>query len=586
MTRTIDKLPSHLRPYVSEHDYSKYNARDQAAWRYIMRRSHDFFKDHAVDSYKSGFKKSGLQVDHIPHIDDIDRAMQEVGWGAVPVVGFIAPWAFIEFQARKILPIATDMRTVDHIAYTPAPDIVHEAAGHAPIIPDKEYSDYLAYYASLGTKALYSKEDLMVYEAVRYLSDIKEKPESTPAVIAGAEKRLKDVLASFSFVSEQTLVARMSWWTSEYGLSGSVKNPKIYGAGLLSSVGESKHAMTDKVKKIPFSIDCINYTYNITEPQPQLFVAEDMAHLTSVLHELDALLAFKRGGGESLQKLKDSRAIGTVCLDTGACMSGVLETFETTGERIDFVKFSGPVQLCMGDKQIKGHGLERHGEGFSTPLGRLVNKPEQKISVMDDSTLCGLGIETNKLVQMKLTSGFEIKGQLLQIIRHEGKALLMTFKDCRLSKGDKTYFDPSWGFFDMLLGDEVPSVYGGPADRESFGEHEISEPDTTPARESPFNEFEISNFTRYQKLRDIRSSLTKKSGDAAAVRSLIALGEETYSKAKDEWLLMLEIYELGREQKLEGTWMSQIKRELDTKEKNVKNPDISELVGEGLRIIH
>ena len=197
-----------------------------------------------------------------------------------------------------------------------------------------------------------------------------------------------------------------------------------------------------------------------------------------------------------------------------------------------------------------------------------------------------LGIETNKMVHMKLTSGFEIKGQLLQIVRHEGKALLMTFKDCRVSKGDKTYFDPSWGEFDMLLGDEVPSVYGGPADRESFGEHEISEPETTPARESPFSEFEISNFKRYQKLRDIRSTLTKKSGDAEAVRSLIALGEETYSKAKDEWLLMLEIYELGREQKLEGIWMSQIKGELDTKEKNGKNPDLSELVGEGLRIIH
>ena len=65
-----------------------------------MRRSHDFFKDHAVASYQTGFARSGLTVDRIPHIDTIDKAMQEVGWGAVPVVGFIAPWAFIEFQAR------------------------------------------------------------------------------------------------------------------------------------------------------------------------------------------------------------------------------------------------------------------------------------------------------------------------------------------------------------------------------------------------------------------------------------------------------------------------------------------------------
>lgn len=585
MTRTLDKLPSHLRPYVSEHDYSKYTARDQAAWRYIMRQSQDFFRDHAVASYQDGFKKSGLQVDRIPHIDDIDKAMQEVGWGAVPVVGFIAPWAFIEFQARKILPIATDMRTVDHIAYTPAPDIVHEAAGHAPIIPDKEYSDYLAFYASLGTKALYSKEDLMVYEAVRYLSDIKEKPESTPAVILAAETRLKEVLAGFTFISEQTLVARMSWWTAEYGLSGSLKNPKIYGAGLLSSIGEAKLCLTDRVKKIPFSIECIQYSYNITEPQPQLFVAEDMHHLTQVLHELNALLAFNRGGEESLRKLFESRAIGTVCLDTGACLSGVLQAFESTGKRIDFMKFSGPVQLCMGDRQIKGHGLERHGEGFSTPLGRLKAKPEQKIAHMDDQTLKGLGVEEGKLTHLTFESGFEVKGRLQQILRIEGKVILMTFTDCRVSKGPKTYFEPSWGEFDMLIGDEVPSVYGGPADRESFGEHEISEPETTPARESPFSAFEINNFKRYEKLRGLRTALAQKPGDAVRINELITLGEETYGQAKDEWLLMMEVYELGREQKLDGAWMKQIKLELDTKKNQTLNQDISNLIRDGLRLI-
>ena len=585
MTRTLDKLPAHLRPYVSEHDYSKYTPRDQAAWRYIMRRSRDFFKEHAVSSYQEGFAKSGLQVDRIPHIDDIDLAMQKVGWGAVPVVGFIAPWAFIEFQARKILPIATDMRTVEHIAYTPAPDIVHEAAGHAPIIPDQEYSDYLAYYASLGTKALYSKEDLMVYEAVRYLSDIKEKPESTPQVIAAAEKRLKDVLASFTFVSEQTLVARMSWWTAEYGLAGSLKNPKIYGAGLLSSVGESKLCMTDRVKKIPLSIDCINYTYNITEPQPHLFVAEDMQHLTKVLHELDALLAFHRGGKDSLQKLLESRAIGTVCMDTGSCVSGVLAQYEATDERIDFIKFSGPVQLCYGSKQMKGHGLERHGEGFSTPLGRLKAKPELEVARMDDLTLQKIGIERGKPSHLQFTSGFEVKGVLEKVLRHEGKLILMTFRDCKVTRGETIYFDPSWGEFDMLIGDSIPSVYGGPADRESFGEHEISDPETTPARSSPFSPFEVSNFRRYEKLRELRSNLAKKPGDTDSIKNLVMLAEETYARAKDEWLLMMEVYELGREQKLEGTWMAQIKNELDAKMTNQKDPDLADLVSEGMRLI-
>lgn len=588
MTRTLDKLPASLRSYCSEHDYSKYTARDQAAWRYIMRRSQDFFKDHAVATYQTGFQKSGLRIDRIPHIDDIDKALQEFGWGAVGVTGFIAPWAFIEFQARKILPIATDMRTVDHIAYTPAPDIVHEAAGHAPIIPDKEYSDYLAYYASLGTKALYSKEDLMVYEAVRYLSDVKEKPESTPEIIARAEARLQDVLKAATYVSEQTLVARMSWWTAEYGLAGSLKNPKIYGAGLLSSIGESKLAMTDKVKKIPFSIDCINYSYNITEPQPQLFVAEDMHHLTSVLHELDARLAFRVGGQKSLQKLKESRAIGTVVLDTGISASGVLDSFEKDGERVDFFKLSGPVQLCYQGAQLPGHGLERHGEGFSSPLGRLIPRPERALSTLDDDALKGIGVSVGEPAHLKFISGFEVKGVLKSLLRREGKLILMTFADCTVTHGPKTYFEPSWGEFDMLVGDSVPSVYGGPADRESFGEHEISEPETTPSRDTPYSDFERATFDSYQTLRDLRSEFGQKKGDPQALKKLEQFGERTLSERKDEWLLMLEIYELGHEQKVDGEWMRRLKGQLDEK-KGVragdKNSDIGEMISEGLRLI-
>ena len=68
----------------------------------------------------------------------------KIGWGAVAVDGFIPPAAFMEFQAYKVLVIACDMRQMHHIEYTPAPDIVHEAAGHAPIIVDREYSDLSA----------------------------------------------------------------------------------------------------------------------------------------------------------------------------------------------------------------------------------------------------------------------------------------------------------------------------------------------------------------------------------------------------------------------------------------------------------
>src|SRR5690606_28663904 len=121
----------------------------------------------------------GISTESIPKISDMDKKLQDYGWRAVPVSGFIPPAAFMEFQAHGILPIACDMRTVEHILYTPAPDIVHEAAGHAPILIDPDFSKYLNSYAEVASKSILSSEDLALYEAIRNLSDIKESPQST-----------------------------------------------------------------------------------------------------------------------------------------------------------------------------------------------------------------------------------------------------------------------------------------------------------------------------------------------------------------------------------------------------------------------
>ncbi len=589
MTRTLDRLPASLRHYCCEHDASKYTARDHAAWRYIMRRSQDFFREHAVSTYQDGFQKTGLRIDRIPHIDEIDRSLQEIGWGAVPVVGFIPPWAFIEFQARKILPIATDMRSVEHIAYTPAPDIVHEAAGHAPILPDIAYSDYLAYYATLGTKALYSNQDLRLYEAVRYLSDVKEKPESTAAIIADAEQGLIKAQNAFTFVSEQALVARMSWWTAEYGLAGDLKKPKIYGAGLLSSVGESKLAMTDKVKKLRFSLDCINYSYNITEPQPQLFVAESMQHLHDVLHELDAKLAYRIGGVSSLVKAKDCQAISSSVLDSGITVSGRLVHFEHQGERIDFVQYAGPVQLCRGNTQLAGHGLERHGQGFSSPLGRLEHFTHKAFADLTSKELESLNLVPGRSTKLRFASGFEVAGRVLSLLKEGPKLQMITFGDCTVRKGSKVTFEPAWGEFDMVIGDQIPSVYGGPADREAFGEHEIAEPTSTPARETPYSAGEKQLFAVYQDLRQLRDSTDSSREKKDLTSKFAQLLNQAEASQSEEWLLWLELLELAKTH-LSGDshqtpWVETIRAHLEQKRKASAPQDL-ELIDEGLRLLH
>ena len=279
-------IPPHLRKFIVEQNYENYTAIDHAVWRFIMRISKKFFESHAHISYLEGLRKTGITIDRIPYVDDMDYKLSQFGWGAVCVRGFIPPAAFMELQSRGILAIAADMRTLEHLTYTPAPDIVHEAAGHAPILADSDYAVYLHNYGEISSKAISSRDDYNLYLAIRELSDVKEDAFSTDAQIQKAELDLESAIENFDYVSEAAYLARMNWWTVEYGLVGDIDDPKIYGAGLLSSVGESQNCLSDKVQKIHFSLDCINTSYDITEPQPQLFVTPDFGKLSEVLEEI------------------------------------------------------------------------------------------------------------------------------------------------------------------------------------------------------------------------------------------------------------------------------------------------------------
>ena len=287
-----NNIPEHLNRYIVEQNYDRYNIIDHNVWSFIMDISIPFFKKYAHHSYYEGLKKTGITFDKIPSIQYMNEKMNQFGWRAVAVRGFIPPEIFMEFQALGILPIACDMRSSNHLTYTPAPDIVHESAGHSPIIINKEYAHYLKEYGRIASKAIFSDKDRAMYHAIRNLSDIKEDRNATADQIVKAEAALMELKNNQSEASEATLLSRLHWWTVEYGLIGSLSDPKIYGAGLLSSVGESQNCLSDKIKKIPLSIDCINYNYDITEQQPQLFVTENFSQLTDVLYEFEKTMDY------------------------------------------------------------------------------------------------------------------------------------------------------------------------------------------------------------------------------------------------------------------------------------------------------
>src|SRR6478736_9509148 len=297
---TRERVPAHLRHLVVEQAYEQYNAVDQAVWRFVLTQIYDTLRHTAHPAYESGLAETGISIDHIPRIEEMDRCLARYGWGAVCVDGFIPPRAFVELQSLGILPIAADMRTVPHLVYTPAPDIIHEAAGHAPILPDARYAAYLRAIGEVGKNAFSSPEDARVYAAIFQLSEIKETPGVTPELVEHAEQRLERALEGVTYVSEASRISRLYWWTAEYGLVGTPRDYRLYGAGLLSSLWESHACHDAAVRKLPFSAECVEQGYDITRTQPQLFVARDFEQLFSVLGEVDATLAHRQGGDAAL----------------------------------------------------------------------------------------------------------------------------------------------------------------------------------------------------------------------------------------------------------------------------------------------
>ncbi|MGH7938037.1 MAG: aromatic amino acid hydroxylase, partial [Bryobacteraceae bacterium] len=235
----VAALPKHLLQFAVDQRYDDYTSVDHAVWRFIMRQNVFFLKEYAHKLYFQGLLDTGISFDRIPRIEEMNEILGKIGWGCVAVDGFIPPAAFMEFQAYRVLVIACDMRQINHIEYTPAPDIVHEAAGHAPIIVDQEYADYLQRFGEVGAKAMSSKKDFELYEAIRHLSILKELPNPDANELTEATKLVEERQKNLGEPSEMAQLSRLHWWTVEYGLIGPMNNPKIYGAGLLSSIGES-----------------------------------------------------------------------------------------------------------------------------------------------------------------------------------------------------------------------------------------------------------------------------------------------------------------------------------------------------------
>ncbi|MFD2742015.1 MULTISPECIES: aromatic amino acid hydroxylase [Sphingobacterium] len=464
----LKNLPAHLRQFVVPQNYQRYTAIDQAVWRYVMRQNYAYLKDVAYYPYIPGLRKAGLSIEQIPDLQTMNDSLSQIGWGAVTVDGFIPPSAFMEFQAHRVLVIAADIRQLKHIEYTPAPDIIHESSGHAPIIGEQEYADYLQYFGEVGSKAMYSAQDFQLYEAIRHLSILKERTDVTSDELEAANSVLNNIQENMGEPSEMALLSRLHWWTVEYGLIGTIENPKIYGAGLLSSIGESANCMQSDVPKLAYTIDAIAYSYDITTEQPQLFVTPDFAHLRKVLDEFADRMSFRRGGKYGVDLAIASGNTCTCVYSSGLQVSG---TFLQAGnpQQLSYIGTIGPTALAIDNQQLSDHGKIQHPEGFGSPVGSIIGS-ERGLEDCQLQDLKKIGLIAGEMAEINFKSGIQVRGKLIDHIFYKSKLCLLSFSDCTVRDigSGEIYFEPAWGRYDMAVGEQIVSVYSGAADKSTF----------------------------------------------------------------------------------------------------------------------
>jgi phenylalanine-4-hydroxylase len=567
------KIPRHLQKYVVDQQYEKYTPIDHAVWRYVMRQNHNYLKDTAHQAYVGGLTSSGISVEKIPNVTDMNKALEPFGWGAANIDGFIPGVIFFDFQAHGILPIASDIRKLENIQYTPAPDIIHEAAGHAPILCEEKFSEYVKLFGQIGSKALATSEEHELFEAVRTYSNLLESGKATKAEIDAAKAAFEEKQAAVTELSEAEQISRLYWWTVEYGLIGSVDHPQIYGAGLLSSVSEGRSSLTPGVTKIPFNLQTVIETgFDITKPQPQLFVCNSFDQLINAVNEFSNTMAFKMGGTQALEKALRSNHTATIQYSSGLQLTGTVSRIikDEKGEAI-YIQTKGPSALAFENTELDGHGKLTHQDGFGAPIGRLINsvKPFEELT---DEELKKSGIEIGIKSSITFESGVKVMGTPTELLRKNSKLVLISLKDCTVSNADQTLFQPEWGRFDLAIGERITSVFAGAADSEQFYA-DLEEVETKPLIKRELSLLE----QLYGKVRNIRES---QNDDIES--ELLAVIEKLTTDYMEDWLLRIEVMELLVKHNLLPDQQLLLKNQLE----NIKflHEEYPVLIDRGLRL--
>lgn len=234
-------------PYISKKPdttgHIHYDADENQIWAELYQRQQELVKKAACSEYIDGVEALKLPEDRVPQLSEVSASLQHhTGWSVAPVPALISFDRFFKLLATRHFPVATFIRRREHLDYLQEPDIFHEIYGHCPLLTNPVYAKFMEAYGKIGAQA-----------------------------------NAKD----------QAMLARLYWFTVEFGLINTTEGLRCYGAGLLSSNGETAYSLESKVpvRKSFLVLDALRTPYRYDIFQTVYFVIDNFEQLYDLVQE-------------------------------------------------------------------------------------------------------------------------------------------------------------------------------------------------------------------------------------------------------------------------------------------------------------
>lgn len=240
-----DNAPSAspLPTFIPQH-YGRYTDEAHDVWRTLYTRRMATLEHTASRHFLDGLAVIGLNAARVPELADVNRRLDAItGWNAMGVEGFIPAPQFFRSLAHRRFPTTLMVRPREQLDYLPEPDIFHDVFGHVPLHANPVFADFLQQFGALAADAATEQETMEM--------------------------------------------ARLFWFTVEFGLIRERDETRVYGSGLISSHDDAANALSDRCDRRPFSLDAvIAQPFDIDRLQDVLFVLDDVAQLYDAVDEL------------------------------------------------------------------------------------------------------------------------------------------------------------------------------------------------------------------------------------------------------------------------------------------------------------